>query len=388
MNDQQQNNAEIKSQIISYLDGSIGEDEKKILEEWVCSNNRNKDLFVSIYKTWIITGSEKGKNKFDTNTAWEDFSKLLSGRSELQVQKWQKAMNFRKLKIAATWLLFFVLGSAVMYFIRETAGKMMLKQVSISVPLGSRTDIILPDGSRVWLNAGTQLTYYQDYGTETRSLYLTGEAFFEVVKDMEHPFIVNASEVKIVALGTKFNVKAYPEEQEVLTTLEEGKLDVQVLKSTGEKTSLIVMPNENIIFHKAEGTLEKAIDDSAVKKEIETRSGREIVPVAAPVITLIKNVNTELYTSWKEERWIIENEPLGTLAPMLERRYNVKIIFKDDQLKKYNFTGTIENETIEQMMTALQLSSPIDFEMDRDVILLKVNPLMQNRFRQIMKNAN
>ena len=100
---------------------------------------------------------------------------------------------------------------------------------------------------------------------------------------------------------------------------------------------------------------------------------------------MVKNINTELYTSWKENRWIIESEPLGTLAPMLERRFNIKVIFNDLVLKNLNFTGTFQNESIDQIMRAMSLTSPIDFRINKDTIFLSANPLKQNQFKQIMK---
>lgn len=388
MDNRENNRIDFNDLMIKYMDGSASEDEIKMLGDWMKKDLRNREQFVSLSKSWIVSGSEAGKKRYDTSTGWDDLNKQIASTNSLKI-RWEKSIVIlRRLKVAATWLLFFALGSAAMYLLVGIPEEQLSKQIIVSVPLGSRSDVILPDGSKVWLNAGTQLTYDQNYGEDTRSLILSGEAFFEVARDPSHPFIVNASELKIVALGTRFNVKAYPEEKYVLTTLEEGKIDVQVFKNSGVKTSLVAMPNENIIFHKTEEILEKTNTVNESVKVSPPEPGRKILPVAAPVITKIQNVNTELFTSWKEARWIIENEPLGTLAPMLERRYNVKIIFNDEQIKKYNFTGTIENETVEQMMTALQLSSPIDFEMDKDVILLKVNSRMRDRFRQILKTTD
>lgn len=376
------NSIDINSLIISYLDGSASNDQRLLLEEWISSDTHNKSQFISIYKSWIASGSEKGKSAYDEKKGWEALNRQIISENALQIRREKPFITFRQLKIAASWLIFFVLGSTAMYLKMDSYEKPLSNEVTYSVPLGSRSDLVLPDGSKVWLNAGTRLTYNQDFGIETRSLHLSGEAFFEVAKDPDHPFIVNASELKIVALGTRFNVKAYPEELDVLTTLEEGKIDVQVMKSSGEISSLIVLPNENIIFHKTEETLEKRQTETEKTEDAEAAK-TNVEPLASPVITLVKNVNTELFTSWKDEGWIIEEEPLGTLAPMLERRYNVKINFNDEHLKKFKFTGTIENETVEQMIMALQLSSPIDFEIDKDVITLKINPTMQKRFKQL-----
>ena len=95
-----------------------------------------------------------------------------------------------------------------------------------------------------------------------------------------------------------------------------------------------------------------------------------------------------LYTSWKDHRWIIYREPLSTLAPMLERRFNLKIIFNDEQLKKYKFTGTIENETIDQILNALRLTAPLDYQINKDTLRLNLNLNSKEEFKRIMKNNN
>jgi transmembrane sensor len=373
------------SLITGYLTDSIPEEEKKLLLQWIESDKSNEVLFRSLAETWIISGAQKGKDEFNSKTAWEELQKLISSEKKYQPERKKGIFSYKYLRLAASWLIFFVLGSSVMYFLKSKPDNLLSNRVIISVPLGGRSDVILPDGSKVWLNAGTQIAYNNDFGVKTRSLDLTGEAYFDVAKDKNHPFIVNASALKIVALGTRFNVKAYPEENNVLTTLEEGKIDVQLIKANGEIASTILMPNENILFHKSGEKLEKSVTKEEVKTVVENTETPEINPIAPLELKVIKNVNTQLFTSWKDERWIIENESFGTLAPMFERRFNVKIIFSDEEVKHNSFNGTIQNETIEQLMTALKLTSPIDFEISKDTIKLKVDTDMRDQFREITK---
>ena len=182
------------------------------------------------------------------------------------------------------------------------------------------------------------------------------------------------------ALGTKFNVKAYPEEPSVMTTLEEGKIDIQIMENRKGPRNIILLPNEKFVYQKASGSFEKS-SEKTNPMESTPKTAKK-----APSIGIIeKNVNTELYTSWKDKRWIIEGETLDKLSPMLERRYNVKIEFRDEILKYYSFTGTIEKETIEQIMNALKLTAPIDFDLNRDSVILKVDRSMQDQFKQITK---
>ena len=111
-------------------------------------------------------------------------------------------------------------------------------------------------------------------------------------------------------------------------------------------------------------------------------------PVKPKDINLLSNVRTELYTSWKDPRWIIYREPLSTLAPMLERRFDLKIIFNDEQLKKYKFTGIIENETVDQILNALKLTAPLDYQINKDTIRLSLDLKSNKEFKRIMTNKN
>jgi ferric-dicitrate binding protein FerR (iron transport regulator) len=389
MNNSERIKEDYNDLIVKYLTNSVNENEKQILIQWIESDKLNKDRFISLYKSWLLSGSNRKETEYDSEKGWILLKDLIENSAGGgQHRKIRFSSIFKTLRLAASWLLIFATGSIVMYMVQSRKDTVFAEEIIISVPLGARGDIQLPDGSRVWINAGTKITYAQDYGIRNRTLKLEGEAFFEVAAGKKQPFIVNASELNIVALGTRFNVKAYPEEEQVLTTLEEGKVDVQLLKEDGKATSMVLLPNENVIFHKSDMSLLKDGSGGNSDTNAKPTADQNLEQSQAQVLTLVKNVNTQLYTSWKDERWIIEDEPLGTLAPMLERRYNINIAFTDEQLKNYKFTGTIENETIEQLMTALQLTSPIDFEIDKDHILLKVNPAMKNQFRQIMRTIN
>jgi ferric-dicitrate binding protein FerR (iron transport regulator) len=259
--------------------------------------------------------------------------------------------------------------------------------VSIIVPRGAKSNITLPDGSNVWLNAGTTLTYNQNYGQKERRLHLTGEAYFNVARDRLHPFVVQTSDIIVKALGTKFNVKAYPDEKTISATLEEGKIDVSLMNKSGKGENVILKPNEKIIYFKelrASETYTESVEDKAR----QDAKADEIHALKLEDASILTHVQTKLYTSWKDPRWIIEGEPLGTLAPLLERRFNLQIVFSDDELKKYKFTGTIENETVDQILNAMRLTAPLDYRINKDTIKLTVNNELKNEFGKIMTRKN
>jgi transmembrane sensor len=372
----------INSLIISFLTNDISEEDMRKLQEWTESDKANADYFNQYIEIWMIAGHGDELQTFDADSSWEDMKARMK---ETYVS--ETTVNTRKLvlkyfKMAASWLVFFLLGSASLYILKRPV-EIRPRPVVIEVPLGAKSSIVLPDGSKVWLNAGTQLTYDENYGKKTRTLLLTGEAYFDVAHDKRHPFIVNASGLKIRALGTRFNVKAYPEEPSVMTTLEEGKIDIQIMENRGGAGNIVLLPNEKFIYQKASGAFEK----SSGKTNPAERAPK-MAKKASSMGIIEKNVHTELYTSWKDKRWIIEGETLGKLSPMLERRYNIKIGFRDEILKHYSFTGTIEKETIEQIMNALKLTAPIGFEINKDSVILTVDRNLQDQYKQITKPDN
>lgn len=382
----------IKLLIINYLTGSITEGDLMQLNEWINISNENRSYFNELKDSWLLSGEKNRDFLVHPEESWNTFRhKLTHNRFRLGLGigfRSRGKVNFTKyLKLAASWLLIFGLGSALTWLIsgrpKVTTTTIADRTIEIYTPLGARSRIKLPDSSQIWLNAGTTITYSQDYGQQTRTLALNGEAYFKVAKDSLHPFIVNTQGIVVRALGTRFNVKAYPEEKTISATLEEGKIDVRILSMAGNNDRVLLKPKDKLIYHKETKESEKYIESAEDKVKPEGNR-----PAKLKGINILSNVRTELYTSWKDQRWIIEKEPLSTLAPMLERRFNLKIIFENEQLKKYKFTGTIENETVDQILNALRLTSPLDYQINKDTIRLTLNLNSKEEFRRIMTRNN
>lgn len=243
------------------------------------------------------------------------------------------------------------------------------------VPYGSKSAVVLPDGSKVWLNAGSKISFDSRFGMRKRELQLEGEAHFTVAK-AKTAFRVNAAGLTVEAAGTVFNLKAYPEESVIETTVEEGI--VYIFRSAAGKPSpgkTVLRANQRATFVHTKGL------------NRETGAGGIGVPGAPPVsksagtdgiikISIAKNIKPVVFTSWKDERWIIEREELQHLAKKLERRYNVRIDFRDESLKGYVFSGILKDETLEQVLGYIQHTAPIGFDIYQDqVTLYEVNAL-------------
>jgi ferric-dicitrate binding protein FerR (iron transport regulator) len=333
--------------------------------------------------SWIVSGN-KIISTSDLENSWSRFKEKLALSGDVEKVQEGKKIEMRKyLRLAASWILFFAMGSGLAWIIsnnrRETSGKI----IEVAAPLGSRSVIKMPDGSRIWLNAGSTLTYNENYGRETRSLNLSGEAYFEVTKDRSHPFIVNTTELVVRALGTRFNIKAYPDEKTISATLEEGEIDVRILREGKEGKEVILKPKEKIVYFKEIDTSE-TFTENRDENVIAGSDSQNRQTTLRKDVNVLTNVNTELYTSWKDPRWIIQGERLGSLTPMLERRFNLQIVFRNEELKEYKFSGTIENETVDQIMNALRLTAPLNYSISKDTISLTLNLDYKTEFGRIM----
>lgn len=216
-----------------------------------------------------------------------------------------------------------------------------IKQSEIVANKGTRSRIVLPDSSIVYLNADTKLNYPQQFSQDKREVYLDGEAFFNVKKNPNKPFIVHTSGIQVKVLGTTFNVKAYSTGKLIETSLITGSIEVTVNNRPNEKITL--SPNAKLVI-KNNGS-----GPANEKKNEKASPDFEINPIKPD-----PKDNTIVETQWMENRLVFRNETFDEVARMMERWYNVIIEIDDDELKSILLSGTFENETIEQALDALK----------------------------------
>jgi transmembrane sensor len=354
---------EIHVLIVDFLIGTIDNKGLYMLNHWIEENDEHLDQFNSLKSTWILSHKPVIQIK-------EYKSALEKVKRSLETENSKNLVPFWPFsRIAASWLFAIIMVGVLSSYIttRILNNKENQFETTVTAPLGSKSLIDLPDGTKVWLNAGSKLTYNNKYGKSTREVQLTGEAYFAVKTNKKVPFLVRTSDVVVKALGTRFNVKAYPEEKTITTTLEEGKIVVSRVNQKASEKIIEVKPNGMVTYYKQGYKTEPPVREtlpSGIPKNVEEKK---------PVIEVNPDVKTELFTSWKDETWIIEAQTFGELAPLLERRFNTAIEFGSDQIKKYKFTGKIQRETIEQVMDALGYSAPINYKMTKDKIILSLD---------------
>lgn len=209
---------------------------------------------------------------------------------------------------------------------------------------GQNSMILLADGSRVWLNDSSILTYSRDFTSpKTRDVYLEGEAFFQVAKDASHPFIVHTSDIKIKVLGTAFSVKSYPTDKTVETTLVSGKVRIEQSDERGKRVGDIELkPNQKAVFHK----------ESRVIK--------------------VRDVKASAKSAWKRNRLVFDEEPVRNILHQLEMWYGVDIDVTSEKLD-CRLTGTIEKESLEQMLELLKMTHGIAYRIDGKRVFITGN---------------
>ena len=359
---------QIKQLISGHLSDSLSADELSMLNEWIAESSSHKKYFNEIRHVWSLSDNTVS-NRSTEDSVWSLSKKIPRvGTRQHTFWTWQR--------IAASWLVIFA-GSWMMGFFtkksNDTETKTVLPEMSttaIQTKRGSQTTVEMPDGSRVWLNGGSQLIYGSAYGEPDREVQLTGEGCFEVVANPEKPFVVKAGGLSIQALGTTFNVKAYPEDKVITTTLVEGKVTI-VGKDANDMTfSYEIHPNENFTY----------MTDHKTKKESLSPVQKQTVAIAPEPVVIENNVKVKLYTSWKDDQWEIENQELGLLSKDFERRYNVSIVFSSKNIADYHFTGIIQHETIEQVMLILRRTIPLQYTFDKNLITIAEDPVLMKEF--------
>jgi ferric-dicitrate binding protein FerR (iron transport regulator) len=245
--------------------------------------------------------------------------------------------------------------------------RQVAEKSEVSTKYGSKTKLVLPDGTQVWLNSGTKLSYTKAYGNRLREVSLSGEAYFDVVKNPERPFVIHTSKINIKVLGTAFNVKSYPGEKKTETSLVRGSIEVTFNSRPSEK--IILKPNEKLIVSNEE-------EPEPVKPAKNNLIPNIVVHQQEPIIaishlTYEPKDSTVIETSWMENKLIFRSESFEDLALRMERWYGISIRFGDEAVKKKKLNGTFENENIEQALQALQLIVPFKYIINKKEILIQ-----------------
>jgi len=291
---------------IKFLTNEANEKEELIFYKQLKADKNLEKEFLAVKKVWIA--AQLDKTNIPVSRKKQLFNEFWKKRQ--RPKKFLFSIKSKVFQYAAFFIL--LLALPVVYFLGEKQNVYPDSYTTISCALGDKTEVVLPDSSKVYLNSGSKLTFNNNFNERQRQIFLEGEAFFSVTKDKSSPFTVKASDIEVKVLGTQFNLKAYPEENKVSATLIEGSLEV-----SDKKQSVIIKPSQKLIYDK---------DTKTMQKQLLT--------------------DTTPDTEWKEGRLVFRNESLAELELKLERWFDVDIDFADENVKTKHFTGILERESI------------------------------------------
>ena len=361
--------------IIKYFEGKATPEESRLLSDWLDQNESNRQIFAALKKAHIEIEVNAIHSSSGANMAYRRFLEYINKCETLRASNRKKRNTSLRnyiLRYAAVFILVLSAGIVSYFMGLNLSPGADNNFCEINVPYGSRSVVILSDGSKIWLNAGSKIKYNRHFDISSREVFLEGEAYFDVEK-AKHPFIVYTSHIDIHVLGTRFNVKSYPDEDNIEATLVEGNIRIESKKSD---KPVFLRPREKLTFHKPDAKTEV----SYYKKEnIAGQAGHKALTGTPVTLTPIKdihikrNVNTDEYTSWKDGNLIFNKEPLESLARKLERKYDITFSFEDEELKKYSYSGTLRDFPLEQVLRALELTSPINYLISEKTVKLYFN---------------
>lgn len=317
--------------IIGFLNQELDAKQQAELEEWLAQDPDHRKYFYELSEIWstaVIPSAPEGQKE----QAYDRF------RQRVHKKKQSRRLFLRYSRIAAAVIagaLFMGLG---MYIGEESSfRKAGYMTQTIEVPLGSRTRVVLRDGTVAWLNAGSKLTYLPEFLSDKRHLQLEGEGYFEVATDKKRPFIIETNRVDIEVLGTKFSVKDYGEDEEVEVILAEGS--VNFIDKNNPASSVVLKPSQLARLNKESGKI----------------SLTEVPKILANV--------------WTSGAHFFNEYTLEQIARILEKSFDVVIIFRDEKKKELTFYSDFRSDdTIDEILDILSSSRKFKYTQNADII--------------------
>ncbi|WP_175628657.1 FecR family protein [Bacteroides acidifaciens] len=336
MDEQSLHTDTVNDWITGYLTNSLTPEEMQSLQEWLNVSEENRKYFSDMQEVWIAASDETDDRSFNKERAYQLFLKQIEATTRQAINK-RKAFQLHPWMYAAAMIIIVFICGTIAFQIGKSVIRNQLTQISIEAPYGSKTKLYLPDGTLVWLNAGSKMSYAQDFGINERALNLTGEAYFEVTKNKHIPFKVHTDELDVKVLGTKFNFRNYQDDLEAKVCLLEGK----VALSTQQKET-ILHPDQQALLDKKTGKL------------------------------LISSTKAAYSAEWTNDRLYFDEALLPDIVKELERSYNIKITIADAALNSVRFYGNFRRreQSIREIMDVLSSTDKMTYTIEGKNIVI------------------
>lgn len=334
-------NKDIKIKVVQYFNGELtGGDIQQVIN-WKNASKENYNFYNDIKTLLQATNIYFNPHRFNSKKAWNKFVNTSSYKKDNKIFKYKKIFTYL-FRVAALLFIVFTIGY-ITYDLTNAYKQPKIEYAQTIVPNGQKINLLLPDSTSVWLNSGTFLKYPKYFNNQTREVYLEGEAYFDVRENKSKPFIINTSHaLQIKVLGTKFNISSYSNENQIETTVIEGSVKVYQTKENQETdNSIILQPNQQATYLIKENKMS------------------------------FKEVDSKISQAWIYGNYIFKNESLDIIMKKLERAFDIKVYFKDQDIKQIRLSGRFrDDEPIEQVMHIIKITTQIEYSINEDKIYL------------------
>lgn len=319
--------------ILDYLTGDITPEDANRLEQWVEKSAENTRVFKRMSLLWQESGAGCVSETFDAQKAFQRFKNTRFRKTHLVPQR-------LRLGLVAASMAIILTVSAVSFFLGSKSIEAKFADTVVESPIGSISRLTLPDGTQVWLNSESTLTYSQGFGVKERVVTLSGEGYFEVEKNETVPFIVKTADIDVQVLGTKFNLRDYPQDLEAIVSLQEGR--VLLNNKLNAESPKILYPNQRAVLDKNNGNM-----------HVESKDATNAI-------------------LWTMGNLFFDEEYFSDIAKELERMYNVKITIISDELRHTRIYASFATQdmSIDDILDVLSSTNRLKYNRNQKDIII------------------
>ena len=307
---------------------------RSIIKRWLTSTNDSVEKETAMNRIWLETQA------IADGTTRQSLQRTLQKIQQVDPYSVQIPLQYRLLRYAAVLFLPLLLGVGSWWLTQKQYAEP--EMIECYVPNGQQQTVQLPDGSTIQINSGSLLVYPSKFSDKRRSVFLSGEANFSVVRDPGKPFIVSTGPLKVEVLGTKFNIESYPENERIVTTLESGS--VKIYKNDAPEKAIVMQPDEQVVYNEADRSF------------------------------MINWGKADDCSAWTQGELRFINQPLTEIITVMERRYNVRIKLSPEINSSDLYTMKFKrHETVDDAMEIFtRLAGNIDYQIEgKEIFLFK-----------------
>lgn len=317
------------------ISGEITPEEKAELEALLKVSPELQERYKILDKFW--RQEVYSDQSTDTDEALIKVMARINGTQPLTFTRKPSLAVFARIAVAAMVILAVGIG----VFVYQSQPKpVQIAMVEKHNGTGMRSMITLPDGTRIWLNAESTISYPEVFEENKREVHLTGEAFFNVASNAEKPFYIHLNQAAIRVIGTSFNVKAYANEENIQTSVVSGKVAFVSKRDAKPSDSVFLVKNNKVTYSLATGDMRTETTNTLEDRE------------------------------WINGKLIYKSETLESITRQLERQFGKKVIFKDPKAAQYRFTGTFEESSLEEIMHYLAMTRSFKYTITEETLVI------------------